>query len=333
MTFAGNAEVVGYGAGALDFYMPVGEVGEDHIPGAKVGWTEEDQLRLEAALPDDSIERHVGGNVVNALAWIACKGGIRGDVALATVVGVGDPATMAINRHLPEVNIQNLAKREPSYLPSVSLIERAAAGSDRMVRGRPRTRMDGYMDEEYIAQTSENANLVLVASLKSAALAGKVFEHTPRDAFVSYNPGSSEFVSHPGQLFAVMRQRNPNLTSLNDDELRQMFGKGEDARIEPLIDAVTQFSESVLCTMGAKGIILARRLKDGRVEQMLREVTPLPAEEVEDNLGAGDRANAITTHGLYMGWGTRLILEQVVKGTASVIKRTGAHGDLYANAS
>lgn len=330
MSFAGNAEIVGFGAGALDFYMPIGEVGADHTPGGKVGWTEEDQFRLESALLDPSIERHVGGNVFNALAWIACRGEIEGDVALASVIGVGDPATMAIRRHMGEVNIHNATKQDPSYLPSVSLIERAAPGSDRMVRGRPRTKMDGYMDEAYIAQTSANANLVLVASLKSASLAEEVFDHTPKDAFLSYNPGSSEFVTHPGQLFAVMRRRNPNLLSLNDEELRQMFGKPEDAAIEPLVDAATQFSENVLCTMGAKGIILARRMNNGRTEQTLREVTPLPSELVVDTLGAGDRANAIATEKLYLGRiSAHQILDQIAEGTASVIQRTGAHGDLY----
>jgi sugar/nucleoside kinase (ribokinase family) len=328
MALAGNAETVGFGAGSLDFYMPIGDVGENHTPGAKAGWTEQEQLRLETVAGTD-IERHVGGNVVNALAWLACRGEIWGDVALASVIGVGDPATMAIRRHLQRVHIQNAVKEDPSYLPSVALIERAAPGSDRMVRGRPRTKMDGYMDEAYIAETSEHAKLVLVASLKSATLADKVFEHTPRDAFLSYNPGSSEFIEHPGQLFAVMRRRNPNLLALNDDELRQLFGKPENARIEPLVDAAAQLSESVLCTMGAKGIILARRLRDGRVEQTFREVTPLPAHQVVDTLGAGDRANAITTHDLYMSYSSARILDRVVEGTASVIQRTGAHGDLY----
>jgi sugar/nucleoside kinase (ribokinase family) len=82
--------------------------------------------------------------------------------------------------------------------------------------------------------------------------------------------------------------------------------------------------------MGAKGIILARRMNNGRTEQTLREVTPLPSALVVDTLGAGDRANAIATEKLYLGRiSAHQILDQIAEGTASVIQRTGAHGDLY----
>jgi sugar/nucleoside kinase (ribokinase family) len=323
-----SPDIVGFGAGALDFYLPVGEIGEGHIPGAKAGWTEQDQLKLESLVGTDT-ERHVGGNVVNALAWLACKTKERGNVALASVIGVGDPATLAIRDHLPRVGIHSLVKEDPSYLPSASLVERAAPGSDRMVRGRPRTRMDGYMDEGYITDVSANAKLVVVASLKSAELADQVFKHTPNDAFISFNPGSTEFVHYPDMLIASMVRRNPQLLSLNDDELRQLFSAPRGSSVESLAESATEFSEAVLCTLGAKGIMLTRRLHLGRIEQTKLSIKPMPANLVKDTLGAGDRANAVTTYGLFMGHAPHLILDQAVESTASVIQKTGAHGDLY----
>jgi fructose-1-phosphate kinase PfkB-like protein len=189
--------------------------------------------------------------------------------------------------------------------------------------------MDRHLSDEYIAQFAGGARLVMMASLKSPALAHRILEHTPEDTFVSYNPGSSEFLEHPGDLIVVMRRRNPKLLELNDDELRQLFGASGEANLEDLAAKATEFSENVLCTLGAKGMLLSRRLSLGRTEHTLRPVTPLPDELVADTLGAGDRANAIATNGLFLGKSACVILDEVAEGTAQVIRHTGAHGDLY----
>ena len=331
MLLAARAEVIGIGGATLDFYRPVGQVGPDHIPGAKAPrWTEQDQLTLDALQNDPDVAKHPGGNTMNALAWLALEGERFSHMAFAGVLGVGDHASLAIKSHLERLGIKNLAGEYPGYLPSVSIIERAAPGSDRGVRGRPRTNMEGYMDVAYIQGVTAGARLVLAASLKSAKLTDRVFEHTPQDAFLALNPGSSEFLptaegGHPDRLLAAMRRRNPDLLSLNDDELRGLFD-APDAGIESLMESATHFAESVLCTMGTAGMLLSRRLNGGGIEHTHLPITPIVPV---DTLGAGDRANAVTINGLVMGYGPDKILAQAAEASAEVIQHVGAHGDLY----
>lgn len=318
-----NATVVGFGAGSLDIYCPPGEVGAGHAPGDKGGWGAEEQIRYQrvAETPNHSKHLHVGGNLVNCLAYMGLQEGVNPQ--FEGVIGVNDPVSAAIRMELGRFGITNNAVVVPGYLPSVGIIERRAEpGSDRMVRGRPRHPMDEHLSDMHLAKAAAAAQLVMVSSLKSAPLTHRIFDATPGTAQLSYNPGSSEF-NRPSGILEAMDHRAPNLFAANDAELQQLFPNIKGA--EALARAASRYAEFVLCTMGDKGMLLAH---NGDV--IRHRGLHVPNERVRDTLGAGDRAHAVAAHELLIvGEDPNTTLEKVAESAAQVVQHTGAHGDLY----
>jgi sugar/nucleoside kinase (ribokinase family) len=197
-----GVEIVGFGAGAHDYFRPVGEVGDDHVPGAKKSvWTDHEE-RLLQDLAAAGCETHVGGNVVNTLAYFACRSALQPRVRFVSALG-HDQASDAIRTQLDNLGIHRSTSESPDYLPSVSIVERKEPGGDRMVKGRPRTPLDTYISNSQIQSAATNADVVIAASLKSIDLTDRVFAHAPEGTFKSYNPGSSEF-SDPESLRQLM---------------------------------------------------------------------------------------------------------------------------------
>jgi sugar/nucleoside kinase (ribokinase family) len=323
-----SARIIGVGAGALDIYRPYGEVGTDFRPGEKIGWSEsEDALLL--VLLETGCERHIGGNVLNALAYLSLRSTVqRCEIGMVSVMGEGDLASESIRKHLGEIGVIDRTMKADGYLPSISIIERL---EDRMVRGRPRTPLDNHLTDEHIGEHVDGADIVVVASLKSAELARSVFRNTAEDSFLSYNPGSSEVRDYPDKLQAVMRERNPDLLALNDEELLQLFGTSADANLYDIAEKATELAANVLWTRGKEGAVLTQRLKDGRVLHTAHAAALIDKEQVKDTLGAGDRAHAIAIDGLASGAPVRVTLDDIAESTSELIQHTGAHGDLYSD--
>lgn len=314
-------EIIGFGAGAHDYFRPVGDVDDDHVPGAKKSeWTSRED-RLLQDLIDANCETHVGGNAVNTLAYLACRSALQPSVGFVTALG-HDRASDAIRGELRRLGIHKLANENPDYLPSVSIVERAGPGSDRMVKGRPRTPLDQYVSNGQIDFAADNADVIVAASLKSIDLTDRVLARAPEDAFVSYNPGSSEF-RDPDALRELMLKYRPDLLALNDEELIQLLGAAKDADPFELAAEANRYAKNVLCTLGKNGLLLVQDYK-----AIHHPATSVPDHLVIDTLGAGDRAHALALEGLLARKNGHDILAEVARGTASVIQRVGAHGDL-----
>ncbi len=326
MSSESSTHIVGVGAGALDVYRPWGDVGPDFRPGAKISWSENED-RLLPVLLESGCERHIGGNVLNTLAYLSLRGTIESrEVGMVSVLGEGDMASEAIREHLGVVAVADRTLRAGGYLPSISIVERL---EDRMVRGRPRTPLGNYLSEQHISEHMAGADVVVVASLKSTELAERVFKYTPEDAFVSYNPGSSEFRDCPDMLQAVMHDRKPDLLALNDEELLQLFGASYGANLYDVAEKAAGLAANVLWTRGKEGFVLTQKLQDGRVLHTDHPATLIPRELVRDTLGAGDRAHAVAIDGLVTGAPIRTVLDNIADTTSELIKHVGAHGDLY----
>jgi sugar/nucleoside kinase (ribokinase family) len=316
-----GVEIIGFGAGAHDYFRPIGEVEGDHVPGAKKSdWTHRED-RLLQDLIDAGCETHVGGNALNALTYLACQSALRPSVGFVSALG-HDRASDAIRSELQRFGIHRLANEDPTYLPSVSIVEREKPGSDRMVRGRPRTPLDAYVSDAQIRKASAEADVIVAASLKSIGLTDRVFAQAPDDAFVSYNPGSSEF-NDPDGLRTLMLNHHPDLLALNDEELIQLLGATKDANLFELAVEANRYAKNVLCTLGKNGVLLAHGHK-----VIHRPAAEVPDHLVVDTLGAGDRAHAIALDGLLSRKSGHAILSEVAQGTTSVIRHVGAHGDL-----
>jgi sugar/nucleoside kinase (ribokinase family) len=315
-------EIVGFGAGAHDYFRPVGEVDDDHIPGAKKSdWTDCED-RLLQALAEAGCETHVGGNALNTLVRLACSDVLNPRVQFVSALG-HDGASDAIRSELGRFGIHPAANTSPDYLPSVSIVERRELGGDRMVKGRPRTPLDAFISNAQISSATAGADVVVAASLKSIDLTDRVFARTPEEAFKSYNPGSSEF-SNPEALRSLMLEHQPDLLALNDEELIQLLQAAEDADPFELAAEANLYAKNVLCTLGKNGLLL---VQDGEV--IHHPAATVPSHLVVDTLGAGDRAHALTLEGLLARKNGHEILADVARGTASVIQHVGAHGDLY----
>jgi sugar/nucleoside kinase (ribokinase family) len=103
-TAAGDA--IGFGAAALDFYLPTDVVGPDYEPGAKVDLGPKDEEYLTRVMADITIERHVGGNAMNVLAYLSRQGSYR-NIGFMSVLGANcEISTQILNhrdtRHRPE---------------------------------------------------------------------------------------------------------------------------------------------------------------------------------------------------------------------------------------
>lgn len=320
-TTADTGEVIGFGAAALDFYRPLGAVGPDYEPGKKVGWTEEDQASLGEMMYDGS-ERHVGGNALNVLAYLSRQESYR-NIGFVSVLGSECEVSDQIYEHINRLGIDTsrliLAH---GYNPSVSIVERDAG--DRMVRGRPRGLMPDYIEDEHIKSSVAGSGLVVAASLKSPELTRQIFELTPDDTPISYNPGSSEFRDYPEELRRIMELRRPHLLALNETEIAQLYGVDAPSgpkELTALAERATGLADFVLCTAGKDGIVLASA--GDSIHGPARMVEPV------DTLGAGDRAHAVAIHGLMQGANPEEIVDKVARSTAQVVSHRGAHGDLY----
>lgn len=335
MSVQTGPEIIGFGAGALDVYRPkynyqteeeLRQAVPDYVGGGKIGWTEHDDRELPRLI-GQGCEQHIGGNDVNTLGYLAMRAdGLQGKrVGLSSAVGKGDMSSEAIRLHLPVIGIEDRLSAHDNYLPSVSIIERH--GSDRMVRGRPRTPLGDYISDEQIIADSKDAEIVVAASLKSPDLMDRLFEFAPRDALLSLNPGSTD-LRDPQALLGTMQKRNPQLLALNVEELLELYG-AKDGSPLPYLHHAIEVSENVLCTDGAKALYLARRGNNSRMHLDQLKVTPLPKEQVVDTLGAGDRSHAVAVAGLYAGKAGSVILQEIAESTRELIQHTGAHGDLY----
>lgn len=315
-------EIAGFGAGAHDYFRPVGEVDADHVPGAKKSrWTDHED-RLLQALAEAGCETHVGGNVLNALTRLACSDALAANVRFVSALG-NDGASDAIRAELQHFGIRPEATTSADYFPSVSIVERREVGGDRMVKGRPRTPLDAYVSDTQISRATTEADVVVAASLKSVDLADRIFSQTDDETFTSFNPGGSEFENHPDALRELMLKHQPDLLALNDEELIQLLGASEDADPFELAAEANRYAANVLCTLGKNGLLLANNH-----EVIHRPALALPDHMVVDTLGAGDRAHAVTLEGLLLKKHRHDILRDVAHGTASVIQHVGAHGDL-----
>jgi len=314
-------EIVGFGAAALDFYRPEGEVGRDYDPGKKVGWTDQDEVLLDTLMYDGS-ERHVGGNVLNVLAYLARQKMYRG-IGFVSVLGADCEVSNQIYDHIGRLGIDTrYLQRIVDYKPSVGIVERSFG--DRMLRGRPRGPMPDYIHEGHITSAVNGSGLVVAASLKSIALTRRIFESTPERTPISYNPGSSEFRDYPEELIRLMQSRQPHLLALNETEIAQLYATDSPdtlSALAALAERATTLADYVLCTAGKDGVVLASA----------GDSIHGPAQMVEpvDTLGAGDRAHAVTIHGLMQAHPPERIVEEVARSTAHVVSHTGAHGDLY----
>jgi sugar/nucleoside kinase (ribokinase family) len=123
-------EIAGFGAGAHDYFRPVGEVDADHVPGAKKSkWTDHED-RLLRALAEAGCETHVGGNVLNALTRLACSDALASNVRFVSALG-HDETSDAIRAELQRFGIQPETTTSADYLPSVSIVERKDRGGCR----------------------------------------------------------------------------------------------------------------------------------------------------------------------------------------------------------
>lgn len=318
-----------YGGSSLDGIMPqvpLDQAPEGYNAGGKSDiWTAERQVEFdthvaEARTGRSDVEFHIGGNAVNAAAYLASKGH---NVRVTTVVGVGDVASEAIRAHLPHMGIGGSVITKPGYTPSVGLIERV--GNDRMVIGRPRSTVLGeHITDDHIRDGLVGADSVLMASLKDPELAERVLSMAPPDLFVSWNPGGAEFTKYPVELQRLMRGRSVNLLAVNDEEIGQLYGYqnvDKDTAVKLAERASGELAEHVVVTLGSAGLALANN--GDSIRQGIVRV-----DNVVDTLGAGDRVHGVMFEGLRLGHDGATVLERAAHSAAQLIQHTGAHADL-----
>lgn len=183
-------KVVGIGAGSLDYIpsLPEGQAVPltpydetlDFVKGGKSDLVDADCWRFDALRACAGVEREVGGNMVNALAYIAVHGGAD-NVSAALALGADDHASLAIEDRLVQLGIDNRAKIGWGYCPSESIIYRRRDENghilDRMVLGRPRMPMRPLVDEGYVEDRLHGKNVVVAASLKDQVVNDWVSRH------------------------------------------------------------------------------------------------------------------------------------------------------------
>lgn len=123
--------------------------------------------------------------------------------------------------------------------------------------------------------------VVVAASLKSVELTDRVLAHASEDAFVSYNPGSSEF-NDPDTLRSLMLGHRPDLLALNDEELVQLLEATKDANLFELAAEANRYARNVLCTLGRKEFSSPTIIKSFTIQPPSFRTTPLstPLEQV-----------------------------------------------------
>ncbi len=335
--------VIGFGAGAIDRHLQVGNVAPDHVPGLKNDFTPADHVRF-GKLKQAEYEEHPGGNVMNALSYLATReGNLYAEVGMTTVLGRDKVASRALRRHMVRMGITPHIVIAEGYEPSVSMIERAqdkdGNAMDRMVRGRPRGPMADYMAAEHIQEASKNADAIVIASLKSQQLNRRVLENIPSGAKTFINLGSSETNSpkKAQEALYTLTDHQTTMIALNSDELRELFG-APDADPRRLAAFATEIglSKHMLVTLGSEGLLLAHngdtiQIDDRQARLELADVAKIDPSEIVSTLGAGDRANGIAIDLLLRGTAPEDIPALVAQGTLDVLRVAGAHADLYAN--
>lgn len=330
-----------FGGASLDVFAPMGNIGPDHQPGKKVGWTAQDDERLREYRDDSSIDQHVGGNAFNVAAYFS-RQSENEQTAFAGMLGSNDFITDAITSQMSYLRIKNESKFDARFSPSVSIIERSrrddGTAGDRMVRGRPRGPQEiatNAFTETVIENIAFRADIVAVASMKNFVLTCRVFEESNGNAFKSWNPGSDEFDDAKTIRDYLHQKRSSiNLLALNEEELAKLLDEDTapqtSSQAKRLLERAStrRLSEAaIVCTLGKNGLLLAK--SDTIFSQPIAE---LPENHtVVDTLGAGDRAHAVTAYGLALGRDPQAILEEAARSATHVICHEGAHGDLDCN--
>lgn len=320
-------EAAVFGAVSVDAFPPVGEVTQ---PGYVAGEKEDLPDASPGAIRklfERAEELHPGGNGPNAGEYIGRQPECA-RATLNTVIGergdvVSDQARLFLSRSALDTSTVITAA---GHRVSTGRIERGLTAEgyvdDRMVWGLGRGKMNGHMSSEYI-ERSTDTDLVLVASMKEADLTDRIFAATPEDAFLSYNPGSSEFKSHPDILRELMLQYRPDLLALNKEELAQLIEAPKDTPLEELLAASRGLAKHILATDAMKPVML--QTPDGLYR---RAVDRVDRRLVVSTLGAGDRSHGVAAHGLMVGQHPYDILRTITTSTAQLVQHTGAHSDL-----
>jgi sugar/nucleoside kinase (ribokinase family) len=280
---------------------------------------------LAAHLCDPRVEHHLGGNVLNVVTYLAATGIYR-EVAFASVHGgYGNMQSAAIIGELKRFGITDLSPVVGGYEPSISIVERKG---DRMTRGRSRDSMRAHLTPERIADMGAGADVVAISSLKDAKLLHDVLTTVPEGVFVSVNPGSGEIKDQGDQVIRSLSTRQPDLLTLNDEELRKLF-MDNDTPLPGLVQRANgRLATHILCTAGSDGAYWGYNgdVAHGQLAEYGADV--IPYHQVEDTLGAGDRAHGEALHVLAHGGTPEQALERAVVGPLAVIQVVGAHGDL-----
>ncbi len=341
----GGLIVVGFGAGAIDRHMHAGNVWPGYAPGAKADFTPQDHENF-ANMRRWQYRVHPGGNWMNTGSYLRTrKGNLYQEVRSCTLVGEDDMASIALRKHMERIGFVDESIIVPNYEPSVSVIQRGKDENghvmDRMVRGRPRGGANAPKDNQFtperVATASRDADVVVIASLKSQVANRTVMQNTPVYAKLSVNLGSSE-VSTPEKAAEARRtlaERKSFLLAINDEEIQQLYDEPDTDPYDLAARATKdEMAENVMVTCGSKGVLLAHngdaefsKTSDALVEAA--GVAKIDPCKIVSTLGAGDRAHAIALDELLRNTPPEKIPGIIAEGALEVLRVAGAHEDLY----
>lgn len=335
MPLTSHENIIGFGGPTLDYHVHAladPNLDPTHEPGKKRDFTEADYPRYDALLSrPKSYRTHPGGNVTGNLTYLQVQGH---DTGLCTVLGTDQEVSERILDHCNWMGIDTkYVLREEGYEPAISMVQRGIDENGeltpRMVRGRPRGPfpLGVYLTNKHIEAALEGADSVVIASTKSPELNERILSLAgERKKFLNF--GSSE-LGDPLSAQTTAEVFNPDVVALNDDELRALYPDEPNASIEKLGERLSRHAIWVLCTQGKKGLFLAH---NGDLEQASLEFAPcgkIDASKIVNDLGAGDRAMAITIDAYLKGVAPEKVPQLVAEGTLDVLQVAGAHEDLY----
>lgn len=331
--------IVGFGGPTIDYHVHAlanKKLDPTHEPGAKRDFTPQDYLRYAQLLQKpDSYTIHPGGNVTGNLTYLRAQGYVT---HLCTTLGTDSEVSQRIIDHHEWMGVTTKhVIREEGYEPAISMVQKGTDENGeltpRMVRGRPRGPfpLGVYLSNQHIEAALDGADSVLLASTKSPELNERILHLAEgRKKFVNF--GSSE-LGDPEAAQITVESFNPDVVALNDDELRALYPDQPDASLEQLGERLSRHVTWVLCTLGKKGLFLAH---NGDLERAAIEFTPCAAidpKEIVNDLGAGDRAMAITVDSYLRGVPAEKVPNLVAEGTLAALRVQGAHQDLYPSAA
>lgn len=317
------------GGGTLDVYPPYGEMGHVTTPGAKGSWdqwqTEFPKLLRRSKEKPDDVALRIGGNVVNGLIYLAQQDESYQEVRLVGVLGgPEDTVSNLIRERLVNTGVTDRTVQVAGFKPSIGKVTRAARGVDRITYTRSGDSPNPYLTPERIRAGTAGAHVILASSLNNPELVQAAFDNVPREALLTYSPGNSEMRTTPGALREIMAGRNPHLLALNSEEMAFILGLNPETDPREIVERANQYARNVLCTLGTQGMLL--RTADG--QDTYGRAVPVPAHQIKDTLGAGDRATAVATHGLAHGYDPQTIVEEAARSTARLIQYVGANADI-----